>query len=86
MGTGFWSKMYDKVDSYVDSQMKKEFKTTDVDEAKEIMKQREKSRIRIPRESDLDSPPIESDTIVESEVVDESGTSEEIFEAELVED
>lgn len=86
MGTGFWSKMYDKVDSYVDSQMKKEFKTTDVDKAKEIMKQREKARIRIPRESDLDSPPIESDTIVESEVVDESGTSEEIFEAELVED
>ena len=38
MGTGFWSKMYDKVDSYVDSQMKKEFKTTDVDKAKEIMK------------------------------------------------
>lgn len=86
MGTGFWSKMYDKVNSYVDSQMKKEFKTTDVDKAKEIMKQREKGRIHIPRESDLDSPPIEPDTIVESEVIDESGTSEEIFEAELVED
>lgn len=86
MGTGFWSKMYDKVDSYVDSQMKKEFKTTDVDKAKEIMKQRERGRIHIPRESDLDNAPSEPDTIVKSEVVDESGTSEEIFEAELVED
>lgn len=79
MGTGFWSKMYDKVDSYVDSQMKKEFKTTDVDKAKEIMKQRERGRIRIPRESDLDNAPIRPDTIVKSEVVDGSGTSEEIL-------
>ena len=86
MGTGFWSKMYDKVNSYVDSQMKKEFKTTDVDKAKEIMKQQKEAASVFPVKVTLTTPPMKPDTIVKSEVVDESGTSEEIFEAELVED
>lgn len=79
-----FNKAKDGLDSYLDSEMEKEFGTTDIEKAKEMNRARtEGYSFRKPKKGENQQAPSET---VESEVVYGADIDGEVIDAELIED